>query len=763
MVHGFLLLELSIVLSSVSHPSPVPSTCLVLYYPVASASSSSTSLRVAPPHPPLTSVFNSNPSPCPCIMMSSQPTASKATSACSSALSSVSSSIKPSAEKLQDDLLKVFLSHLDRTCMKLLDLSSSSCSSSSRSAVGDERRRCSPTEGQKHDDSHPCSPVEASSCMPLGTSNTAPTPSSGFPSGLGGEFREEDCLLFTVLQEVEKKQNRCQPASGDGEMISQDTENNEENFRKEKKASNIVCTDLNKIAPTVSQTSRSILNNSFSTCASPSDDNFFCCGDVFRKLRPFFEDSLHIPPPASPSSFLDPRETGEDKTGAALPSKGSSDCFAHENNLPALSNNRGDIVVETTGGETLTKNRKGKAVLFPPLPSSLLGRITKLLERPPSGLIGVGRFRESLSRMSSSSSSPPSSSSPSLSSPLLSSPSSSCTWEGGDPQVLVVRPLVLVDESNSTVTKRENRKRKRRKGHNPPSAASNCADAAKTEGSTSLASDAPSSSFPQAVIQKECPTGEGQRKDRENERKQGNNQLARGADDPESGKSFRADSKSSVHQERGPKRERETEEEGGEEEGLPESSAVLTPFPTIFWLCDELYRKEISTLEVQGFMKKIEKRLREDRTLQTNLIYDNLRYIALRWLLLPKEVLRHYYSVSSPSCRKEKSSREKASSGEGTKAIPPEDRAENQTAKEEKGATPTSQGIEEEHHGPPEPPCSCRLCRFLAVFRQRGIGGIQYFSSSIRCLHMHYAYHLVLPPSSIGVLVERELSKRDIR
>eukprot|EP00922_Rhytidocystis_sp_ex-Travisia-forbesii_P042243 GHVS01063126.1.p1 GENE.GHVS01063126.1~~GHVS01063126.1.p1 ORF type:complete len:405 (-),score=64.88 GHVS01063126.1:30-1244(-) len=130
------------------------------------------------------------------------------------------------------------------------------------------------------------------------------------------------------------------------------------------------------------------------------------------------------------------------------------------------------------------------------------------------------------------------------------------------------------------------------------------------------------------------------------------------------------------------------------------------PFPTMFWLSDSRLSKAISSVEAGGFIKRLEALLQSDMLGLLHLALDQFRYIALRWQLLKKEGL-----VDQLLIQKEDWSNE-----ERVKFAMEED-----------------------------PTVEC--------LRNRGIGGIMELSR-VRCLHMHYAFHLMHPPTMLGTMMD---------
>lgn len=173
----------------------------------------------------------------------------------------------------------------------------------------------------------------------------------------------------------------------------------------------------------------------------------------------------------------------------------------------------------------------------------------------------------------------------------------------------------------------------------------------------------------------------------------------------------------------------------------------ITPFPTTFWLCDDKLTAKISEAELTGWMKEMENGvLLEDKELQKNVIYDNIRFIALRWLLVPRVFLSHFYANNRrcENCRAQKAeghifleyTNEKphCKSSETPNAAEGESEIHN-TAQTQSGTREVCKECCE---------CLCMLCKLLQCHRTRGIGGLQNFCK-IRCLHMQYAHHLACP------------------
>ncbi|PFH32351.1 hypothetical protein BESB_016690 [Besnoitia besnoiti] len=358
------------------------------------------------------------------------------------------------------------------------------------------------------------------------------------------------------------------------------------------------------------------------------------CGHIFVALEPFLQRVLGLPARQAPR---------------AVPLKQqapSASC------LPTTEEKAASAPGGSEGGEEATQDSASR--LFPYLSPTVLKRVEALLERPPVGLIGVARF--GAASAASAASPPPSPSAESAESFAL---------PDGDPQVLVVRPLMPAASGSQA-----SRKRKR--------------NATQSSGS-------PASSPPAAASA-----------------------------------SFSA-------------------------EASPDSEANYSPFPTTFWLCDERLRRDISTLEVRGRMKSIEERIQGDEELEKSLVADHLRYIAIRWLLLPVPVLRHFYCLEDAT--PERRETEDPGNAKRVKTDGPNAGKEPQAA-QSLGARAEA----EEGDSATQPSEHCRLCRLLHVLRQRGIGGIATFSS-MRCLHMHYGFHLVLPPTTVGQLIDEELGK----
>ncbi|OEH75089.1 hypothetical protein cyc_03225 [Cyclospora cayetanensis] len=172
----------------------------------------------------------------------------------------------------------------------------------------------------------------------------------------------------------------------------------------------------------------------------------------------------------------------------------------------------------------------------------------------------------------------------------------------------------------------------------------------------------------------------------------------------------------------GVKRECREEEEATEEAAPTEARNLdavgeLTPFPTTFWLSDPVLCAKISEVETTGFVKETESGvLRKDSALQRKVIEDNMRFIALRWLLLPKSVLSHFYSANKRAQGAEPCSEE---GGIKTQVI--------------QGSRGTGGECKECVI------CSCRLCNLLECHRLRGIGGLLDFCRVIThsCLQAH--------------------------
>lgn len=54
------------------------------------------------------------------------------------------------------------------------------------------------------------------------------------------------------------------------------------------------------------------------------------------------------------------------------------------------------------------------------------------------------------------------------------------------------------------------------------------------------------------------------------------------------------------------------------------------PFPTLYWLCCPIWKKEISHFEKDGLIKELEEKVLEDRTLKESLQKDHENYRDLR-------------------------------------------------------------------------------------------------------------------------------------
>ncbi|KAL8434767.1 hypothetical protein ACSSS7_002904 [Eimeria intestinalis] len=183
-----------------------------------------------------------------------------------------------------------------------------------------------------------------------------------------------------------------------------------------------------------------------------------------------------------------------------------------------------------------------------------------------------------------------------------------------------------------------------------------------------------------------------------------------------------------------------------------QAEAQLTPFPTTFWLCDPKLTAKLSQAELTGWTKEVENGLLAHGTaIQEEIIYDNIRFIALRWLLMPKAFLSHFYSANR-RC-------------ERCKTLKPEGHMFPEYAKAEHSTCASSEAQEEEERSPNEVSmgskenrcaecleCCCKLCKLLQCHRQRGIGGLMHFCR-VRCLHMQYAHHLACP-TTLGNLID---------
>ncbi|CBZ50677.1 conserved hypothetical protein [Neospora caninum Liverpool] len=378
----------------------------------------------------------------------------------------------------------------------------------------------------------------------------------------------------------------------------------------------------------------------------PSFASFRESGDVFVALDPFMEKVLLLPPRPNARAA---RPSGDASPGGAA-------SVADE---------------KPTGGASPRANAPdGKAArLFPPVPATVIQRIETLLERPPVGLIGVARYGTPASPPSPALAASSSSSAASVSLPL----------PRGDPQVLVVRPLMVSAPSET------GRKRRRGRASSAPSP-----------------SPAPLPSSPACSLSPASPA------------------------DP----------------------------------GAAAAPSLLTdanyaPFPTTFWLSDELLRRDISTVEVQGGMKLIQQRIGDSADLQKALVADHLRYIAIRWLLLDVPVLKHFYEEEDRATAHQETDRP----AETAQAQGQDDSEDGKEQGEERSLPVASS---RENHASRRIRANashrCPLCRLLHVLRERGIGGIGTFCA-IRCLHMHYAFHLALPPTTVGAFVDEELAK----
>lgn len=193
----------------------------------------------------------------------------------------------------------------------------------------------------------------------------------------------------------------------------------------------------------------------------------------------------------------------------------------------------------------------------------------------------------------------------------------------------------------------------------------------------------------------------------------------------------------------------------GKEKGSLANS--ITPFPTTFWLCDGRLSAKISEIELTGWMKEMENGgLLENTEIQERVINDNIRFIALRWLLIPKWLLSHFYSTNRRcgKCREERP--------EGY--LFPEYANEKYHHCPPKGAQGAADDEEDMHtiekaqHGNRGvqcmdcSECSCMICKLLQCHRLRGVGGLLNFCR-IRCLHMQYAYHLACP-TTLGNMLD---------
>lgn len=190
--------------------------------------------------------------------------------------------------------------------------------------------------------------------------------------------------------------------------------------------------------------------------------------------------------------------------------------------------------------------------------------------------------------------------------------------------------------------------------------------------------------------------------------------------------------------------------------GEETSGFNITPFPTTFWLCDAKLTAKISEAELTGWMKEMENGvLLEDKELQKKVIYDNIRFIALRWLLIPRAFLSHFYANNRrcENCRAQKAEghifleytngkHSHCKSSETPNAAEGESEILN-TAQIQSGTRAVCKECCE---------CLCMLCKLLQCHRTRGIGGLQNFCR-IRCLHMQYAHHLACP-TALGNMID---------
>ncbi|KAL8270424.1 hypothetical protein Esti_005653 [Eimeria stiedai] len=174
----------------------------------------------------------------------------------------------------------------------------------------------------------------------------------------------------------------------------------------------------------------------------------------------------------------------------------------------------------------------------------------------------------------------------------------------------------------------------------------------------------------------------------------------------------------------------------------------LTPFPTTFWLCDPKLTAKLSQAELTGWIKEVENGLLEqDTDIQEKIICDNIRFIALRWLLIPKIFLSHFYSANRrcercKTCRPEgylfpeygSDERSTCASCEAQEAA---EAQEGRTTGETSMRKITNKCVDCSE-------CCCKLCKLLQCHRLRGIGGLLNFCR-VRCLHMQYAHHLACP------------------
>lgn len=71
-----------------------------------------------------------------------------------------------------------------------------------------------------------------------------------------------------------------------------------------------------------------------------------------------------------------------------------------------------------------------------------------------------------------------------------------------------------------------------------------------------------------------------------------------------------------------------------EPDGPNEQAATIVPFPTLYWLCCPRLSAALSELERRGVITEAEQALRDDRAMREAMLSDHQRYITQRWSLL---------------------------------------------------------------------------------------------------------------------------------
>jgi hypothetical protein len=70
---------------------------------------------------------------------------------------------------------------------------------------------------------------------------------------------------------------------------------------------------------------------------------------------------------------------------------------------------------------------------------------------------------------------------------------------------------------------------------------------------------------------------------------------------------------------------------------LLRDSSKIEPFPTLFWLTCPFLAEQLSALEYQGYIKRLEQLLAEDERLRQEYYQNHRDYIAERWAALTEE------------------------------------------------------------------------------------------------------------------------------